>query len=51
MKNLETCFSSKLADGVLLVEREFGPDPFIDDLRQDIFERFERLREVLGGKC
>ena len=44
---LENYFNSKLADGILLVEREFGPDPFIDDLRQDIFERFAWLRAAL----
>lgn len=30
-----------------MVEKENGPDDYIDDLRQDIFERFKKLRELL----
>ena len=31
-----------------MVEKENGPDEYIDDLRQDIFERFKKLRDVLS---
>ncbi len=30
-----------------MVEKENGPDEYIDDLRQDIFERFNKLLEFL----
>ena len=31
-----------------MVEKENGPDPYIDDLRQDIFERFKKLETTVG---
>ena len=34
--------------GCLMVEQENGPDEYIRDLRKDIFERFNRLREALS---
>ena len=46
-KNLKGYFSSVDSKGPLFVEQENGPDEFIHDLRQDIFERFSKLREAL----
>ncbi len=37
--NIDKYFSDPLGEGVLLTEREFGPDYIVDDLRQDIYER------------
>lgn len=31
-----------------MVEKENGPDEYLDDLRGDIFERFNRLLKTLG---
>jgi len=45
-RNLREYFERKSSEGCLLVEKENGPDEYIDDLRQDIFERFSRLREL-----
>ena len=51
LRNLTKYFESKTSQGCLMVERENGPDPYLDDLRQDIFERFGRLRnEALRRK-
>lgn len=30
-----------------MIEKENGPDEYIDDLRQDIFERFNELLEFV----
>ncbi len=46
-KNLSSYFERKSSKGCLMVERENGPDPYIEDLRQDIFERFNRMKDVL----
>jgi hypothetical protein len=46
-QNLTKFFEKISSPGCLLVERENGPDEFIPDLRQDIFERFTKLRAVL----
>ena len=40
-------FVKKSSLGCLMVERENMPDEYIDDLRQDIFERFDNLRICL----
>ncbi|MBF0386684.1 MAG: hypothetical protein HQL20_02375 [Candidatus Omnitrophica bacterium] len=45
--NLAKFFERASSQGCLMVERENGPDEFIRDLRQDIFERFSKLRAVL----
>jgi len=42
--NLNEYFSSVDSKGPLFVEEENGPDAYIDDLRQDIFDRFNKLR-------
>jgi hypothetical protein len=46
-KNLKGYFGSVDSKGPLFVEQENGPDEFIHALRQDIFERFSKLREAL----
>ena len=40
-------FSRTSSPGGLVVERVNGPDEFISDLRLDVFERFNNLREIL----
>lgn len=42
-KNLNEYFSSVDSKGPLFVEEENGPDAYIDNLRQDIFERFNEI--------
>jgi len=44
--DLNKYFEKKSSQGCLMVERENGPDYYMDDLRQDIFERFKKLREL-----
>ncbi|MFC2149234.1 GSU2403 family nucleotidyltransferase fold protein [Candidatus Auribacterota bacterium] len=46
-ENLKMYFEKRSSRGCLMVEKENGPDEYIVDLRQDIFERFEKLREAL----
>lgn len=46
-KNLNKYFGRKSSQGCLMVERENGPDAYIDDLRQDVFERFTGFRKLL----
>ena len=46
-KNLKGYFASVDSKGPLFVEQQNGPDEFVHDLRQDIFERFSKLREAL----
>jgi len=46
-KNLNKYFERISSQGCLMVEKENGPDEYIDDLRQDIFDRFKKLREIL----
>ena len=46
-ENLSRYFDRKTSKGCLMVEKENGPDEYIDDLRQDIFERFKNLQESL----
>jgi len=43
-KNLKEYFSSIDSKGPLLVEEENGPDAYIDDVRQDVFDRFSGIR-------
>ena len=47
MINLEKIES---VQGCLMVEKENGPDEYIDDLRQDIFYRFKKLRDIIKIK-
>jgi len=46
-RNIRKYFSSADSQGPILIEQENGPDPYIDDLRQDIFERFNRVAKLL----
>jgi len=46
-KDLAKYFERISSKGCLLVERENGPDEFINDLRKDIFERFTEFIEVI----
>ena len=46
-KNIKKYFERKTSQGCLMIEKENGPDDYIDDLRQDIFERFNELLEFL----
>lgn len=46
-KNLNEFFARKSSQGCLMVEKENGPDEYVDDLRQDIFERFDKLQDLL----
>ena len=45
--NINKFFERVSSQGCLLVEQENGPDEYIYDVRQDIFDRFKRLREAL----
>jgi len=45
--NLDKYFEKKSSKGCLMVEKENGPDEYIDDLRQDIYDRFKKLRKLL----
>ncbi|MFH1692249.1 MAG: GSU2403 family nucleotidyltransferase fold protein [Candidatus Omnitrophota bacterium] len=45
--NINKYFERVSSQGCLLIDEENGPDEYIQDVRQDIFERFKRLREVL----
>jgi len=46
-ENLAKFFERVSSPGCLMIERENGPDEFLYDLRQDILERFSKLREAL----
>jgi hypothetical protein len=45
--NIEKYFGKISSEGCLMVERENGPDEIIDNVRQDIFERFKMLRNSM----
>ena len=47
LKRLPAYFEQKTSQGCLWVERENGPDPLVDDLRADIFNRFAELMAIL----
>ena len=47
LKNISSYFERKSSKGCLMVEKENGPDPYMDDLRRDIFERFEKLQSAV----
>ena len=46
--NLQKYFEKESSEGCLMVEKENGPDDFVEDIRRDIFERFAALRAKLG---
>lgn len=45
-ENIKSYFEHISSEGCLLVERENGPDDYIDNLRKDIFERFKPLYKI-----
>lgn len=45
--NLNKYFERKSSRGCLMVEKENGPDEYIDDLRQDVYNKFKNLRGLL----
>ncbi|MFH1378993.1 MAG: GSU2403 family nucleotidyltransferase fold protein [bacterium] len=47
LDNMNMFFERISSKGCLLVEEENGADEYVYDLRQDIYERFKKLREVL----
>ncbi len=47
--NISKYFERVSSQGCLLVEQENGSDEYIHDVRQDIFDRFKRLKEALQG--
>lgn len=47
-QNLVEYFSSVDSKGPFFVGEENGPDAYIDNLKQDIFERFNRIRQRIG---
>ncbi|MCU0639758.1 MAG: nucleotidyltransferase domain-containing protein [Candidatus Krumholzibacteria bacterium] len=48
--NMNKYFERISSQGCLLVEQENGIDEFIREIRQDIFDRFKRLREALSAR-
>lgn len=47
IKNLNDYFSHPQSEGVLLVEKEAGLSIYDEDLREDIYQRFNKLKEYL----
>lgn len=47
-ENLKTYFSRISGPGCLMVERENGPDPYIPNVRKDVFNRFNQLFEAIS---
>ncbi len=45
--NINKFFRRVSSQGCLLIEQENGPDEYIHDVRQDIFDRFKGLRDTL----
>lgn len=45
-RNINDYFADFISEGVLLIEKEFGPDYLVDDLRKDIYERICRISEI-----
>jgi len=43
-------FKSLTSQGPLWIERENGPDEFVEDVREDAFERFQELLRNVYGK-
>ena len=47
LDNINKFFARISSQGCLMVEQENGTDEYIHDIRQDIFDRFKGLRDVL----
>lgn len=45
-ENIRRYFERISSEGCLMVEKENGPDAYVDNLRKDIFERFKPLYEI-----
>jgi len=45
--NIKKYFKRRTSPGCLMVEQENGPDEYIDDVRNDIFNRFNYLIELV----
>ena len=45
--NIKEYFKKKTSPGCLMVEQENGPDEYIGDVRNDIFNRFNQLIELI----
>ncbi len=46
-ENLKEYFSSVDSKGPLFVEQENGPDAYIDNVRQDVFDKFSGIRQMV----
>ena len=46
-ENIRKYFNNMDSQGPILIEQENGPDEYIDDLREDIFERLSILLRPL----
>ncbi len=46
LMNLNKYFGRKSSQGCIMVEKENGPDDYVDDLRKDVYNRFKILREL-----
>ena len=46
-QNLRKYFKDADSKGPLLVEQENGPDEYVHNVRQDVFDRFKALRAIL----
>ncbi|MDP2943457.1 MAG: GSU2403 family nucleotidyltransferase fold protein [Candidatus Omnitrophota bacterium] len=47
LDNMDKFFERVSSQGCLLIEQENGPDEYLHDVRQDIFDRFKMLKEAL----
>ncbi len=47
ISNINEYFKKKTSPGCLMVEQENGPDEYIADVRDDIFNRFNQLIELI----
>jgi hypothetical protein len=45
-ENIRSYFERISSEGCLMVEKENGPDDYVDNLRKDIFERFKPLYKI-----
>ncbi|MCB4791592.1 MAG: hypothetical protein LHV68_06865 [Elusimicrobia bacterium] len=50
VENIGKYFGSKTSKGCLLVENENGADMFVEDVRQDIYDRFTELIKLLNNQ-
>ena len=48
-QNLIEYFNSIDSKGPLFVEQENGPDAYLDDVKQDVFDKFSGIRRRVEG--